>query len=120
MFSLTHEDALLPVDVVQDTQHAGRGLVATRQIRAGQLILLERAELVLETDDITEEKINNKIQELKPEIKEKFSSLYPTKELVMNSTKFTSNAVNIDTNKFGLFLTLAMVNHSCTPTAGDL
>jgi len=102
---------------IEDTQHAGRGLVAARQIRAGQLILLERAALLLETDDITEENINNKIQKLKPEIKEKFASLCPTKELAMNSTKFTCNAVNIDTNKFGLFLILAMVNHSCVPTA---
>ena len=35
-----------------------------------------------------------------------------------NCDKFTNNAVNIDECQYGLFLTIAMVNHSCIPNAG--
>ena len=33
--------------------------------------------------------------------------------------RFYNNAINTSGQQFGLFLTIAMVNHSCVPNAGE-
>ena len=60
---------------VQDIPGAGRGLVTRNKIKAGELILQESAQLVLEAEEIEEENISNKLKSLKPEDREKFASL---------------------------------------------
>ena len=105
---------------VQDIPGAGRGLVTRKMIKAGELILQEAAKMLLEAEDIEEQNISNKLKTLKPEDRDKFASLQGKTGAVMSPhcDKFTTNAVSIDNKQYGLFLTLAMLNHSCVPNAG--
>ena len=116
------QDARTDVINVQDIPGAGRGLVTRKMIKAGELILQEAAKMLLEAEDIEEQNISNKLKTLKPEDRDKFASLQGKTGAVMSPhcDKFTTNAVSIDNKQYGLFLTLAMLNHSCMPNAGIL
>ena len=116
------QDTRTDVTNVQDMPGAGRGLVTRKMIKAGELILQEGAQMVLEAEDIEEQNISNKLKTLKPEDREKFASLQGKTGAVVSPhcDRFTTNAVSIDNKQYGLFLTLAMLNHSCVPNAGKM
>ena len=99
----------------------GRGLVSNVPIPAGDLILQETASIVCTPEQIKETVITNKLSTLSQEKITIFANLQ-SKNLDAGTTpnreKFTNNAVSIDECQYGLFLTIAMVNHSCIPNAG--
>ena len=96
----------------------GRGLLTKRIVKAGELILEEKADVVLKTGDVNEEVLDTKLAKLSKDKLEMFHNLKGHKD--SNLSKFTSNGVQIGDEEFGLFLNIAMVNHSCIPNSGKL
>lgn len=105
---------------IQEISGKGRGLVARKIIKSGELIFKEKTEIVLKLEEVKEENMNNIFKSLKEENQTKFNNLKAKNDLEASPTKsaiFYNNAINIDEFQYGLFLTIAMVNHSCVPNA---
>jgi len=104
---------------IQDLPGKGRGLVTRKDVKSGNLILKEKAQILLKVDDVNEEKISEIVDNLKQENQTKFKYLKSKKENsgATSCDIFLNNAVHLDDGDCGVFLTIAMVNHSCTPNA---
>ena len=103
----------------QDIDGKGKGLVSRRNIKAGELICEDKAAFVLETGDIDRETVGQKYSGLGGERQRQFSDLSGKEGGDSLCDIFLNNAINTDGQQFGIFLTIARVNHSCCPNAGD-
>ena len=104
--------------VITTVGDKGQGVVATRAIKSGELICRERAAIVLRADAITEDNLQAKYEHLSADQKKHFGSLTAKSSACSHSDIFINNAINIDADNYGVFLTIARVNHSCDPNAG--
>ena len=102
---------------IEEVDDKGKGFVANRQICTGELIISERASLVLEVDQINEENTVEKYEKLSKEKQNSFNDLTTKNSFLKKSDIFLNNAVNINEDQFGVFLTVSRVNHSCDPNA---
>ena len=105
----------------------GRGLVATRTLNAGELVLSEKLFLKLDSSSAKDVSV---FQRLHPEIKEKLSKLScPAEDMVDFDTaepdkyfphcllkKFRLNRISLPgKSDTAVFETISMINHSCVP-----
>lgn len=104
--------------VITTVGHKGQGVVASRAIKPGELICRERAAIVLAADAITEDNLRAKYEHLSADQKKHFGSLTAKSSACTHSDIFINNAINIEADNYGVFLTIARVNHSCDPNAG--
>ena len=104
---------------VTEIETKGRGFVSNRIIKSGELILKENADLIIKIDDININFIDEKYQKFSQQQKQLFDQLR-SKNGTKNSKcdVFLNNAINIDTDNYGVFWNISMVNHSCSPNAG--
>jgi len=103
---------------IQEIEGKGRGLVATKSAESGSLIIKEKALLVLARDQATEAGVKSELSKLSKKDKNRIFGLRGKAE--GSSTvrdKFLNNAINTDGEDFGLFPTIAIINHSCCPNA---
>jgi len=134
------EDKSIQPIMVTEIPGKGRGLVAARDLKIGELIFYEKAlmtvDMVYENDKLSNETIDSmqkKIKQMPEEDKSKFLKLRYDEELnyTLNQTfKYFSisardslDGINIyyynsliDDCKM-LFLTVALMNHSCAPNS---
>ena len=105
---------------IKDFASKGKGLVALRKINSGELILCERASLVLQLKDVNNENVTNAFNQLPSEKQTKFLQLTSNKKGCDEPKKcdiFLNNAININYDVFGVFLDISRVNHSCDPNS---
>merc|ERR1719234_2141300 len=134
-----HKWNCLPV-MVTEIPGKGRGLVAARDLKMGELIFYEKAvmtvDMVYENGKLSNETIDSmqkKIKEMSEEEKSQFIKLRYDEELNYNlnqtfkylsiSARDSLDGINIyhynsliDDCKM-LFLTVALMNHSCAPNS---
>lgn len=109
-----------PVIAVREIVGRGRGLVVTREVTMGQLLLREEAALLLQQDQVSDTLVSSIVSEMGEKERDTFGTLLGKQGDNMVSSpsqKFYNNAINTSGQQFGLFLTIAMVNHSCVPNA---
>ena len=109
-----------PNFTIKDLISKGKGLVASRKINSGELIIGERASLVLHLRDINNETVTKAFNQLPKEKQSKFLQLTSKQECSFEPKKsdiFLNNAININDDVFGVFLEVSRVNHSCDPNA---
>ena len=94
-------------------------MVSRRNIKAGELICEDKAAFVLDSGDINRETVSQKYSALGGERQRQFSDLTGRERADSHCDIFLNNAINTDSQQFGIFLTIARVNHSCCPNAGD-
>ena len=105
--------------IISDIFNKGLGFISTREIRSGELIVEERAGMILAMGDINEDKISKKYKKLTTSGKKTFDSLsVKDDDRTKKCDIFLNNAINIFDDHYGLFWTIARVNHSCAPNAG--
>ena len=104
--------------MIKSVGDKGQGVVASRAIQPGELICRERAAIVLGADAITADNLRAKYEHLSADQKKHFGSLTAKSAACTHSDIFINNAINIDADNYGVFLTIARVNHSCDPNAG--
>merc|ERR1719391_1950719 len=102
---------------VQEIKGKGRGLVLTRAVEAGSLLVKEQALVVLRKDKVTEAEVEAKLSKLIENDKKRVADLCGKEGSLTARDKFLNNAINTKGEDFGLFPTIAMINHSCSPNA---
>ena len=97
-------------------------MVSRRNIKAGELICEDKAAFVLDSGDINRETVSQKYSALGGERQRQFSDLTSKTAGGEEYEIFLNNAINTDSDsesqQFGIFLTIARLNHSCCPNAG--
>jgi len=112
---VAHEDKVCKV---QDIEGKGRGLVLARIVEAGTLLVKEQALMVLRRDRVTEAEVQANLSKLTENDKRRIADLCGKEEGSSTARdKFLNNAINTKGEEFGLFPTIAMINHSCSPNA---
>ena len=115
------KDKTTPSFTIKDLIKKGKGLVASRKISAGELIICEKPCLVLQLKDINNDKVTKAFNHLPKEKQTKFLELTTSKETPADEPKksdiFLNNAINVNDDVFGVFLDVSRVNHSCDPNA---
>ena len=102
-----------------DLSNKGQGFLSTRKILSGELIIKERAGIILSMSEINEENMLKKYKKLTSSDKKTFDSLsVKDMERKEKCDIFLNNAINIFDNSYGIFWTIARVNHCCSPNAG--
>ena len=100
----------------------GKGFVSSRRIRAGELICKERAAFLLNTEEINREAVGRKYCSLSRDKQRELSDLSSKTGGREEYEIFLNNAINTDSDsdsqQFGIFPTIARLNHSCCPNAG--
>ena len=105
--------------IVSDISKKGQGFLSTRNISSGELIIKERAGIILSMSEISEESVLKKYRKLTSLDKKIFDSLsVKDTDRKRKCDIFLNNAINIYDDHYGIFWTIARVNHSCTPNAG--
>ena len=102
----------------EDIEGRGKGFVSSRKIRAGELICKERAAFLLNTEEINRENVGRKYCSLSRDRQRQLSDLSSKTGGGEEYEIFLNNAINTDSEQFGIFLTIARLNHSCCPNAG--
>ena len=96
--------------------------MSSRKIRAGELICKERAAFLLNTEEINRETVGRKYCSLSRDKQRQLSDLTSKTGAGEEYEIFLNNAINTDedsdSQQFGIFLTIARLNHSCCPNAG--
>ena len=107
----------------QDIEGRGKGFIASRKIEAGELICRERAAFILSTEEITRESVAREFSSLSRDRQSQLSDLTTKTGAGGQFEIFLNNAVNTDSDsgsqQFGIFSTIARLNHSCCPNAGN-
>jgi len=139
-----HKSNCHPV-VVAELKGRGRGLVATRQIQKGELVLAEQPAVVVQDGGdlaATGEKVKKQVSSLSPSLSAQFYRLTrkpgveelavqlkqaagtdPEKRLIADKVSanaretaiFLNNDIGADEDTKCLYLSLALTNHSCAP-----
>lgn len=120
-----HSENCVPV-MITEYEGKGRGLVASRDIKMGELILNDTAVItMLHPDDNSYEDnrkfLMDQIGKLTKDQKEQFYKLLPHNDYtnygILEELKiFAGNSKELDENE-RIFLNLALINHSCSPNA---
>ena len=105
--------------VSQDIDGKGKGFISSRTIKPGELICKEKAAFVLRRTEIDKENVSRKYAGLSRDKQRLFSDLKAKEAGGEVCDIFLNNAINTDEDQFGIFLTIARVNHSCSPNAGN-
>ena len=82
------------------------------------MICKEKAAFVLRSAKIDKENVKRKYRALSIEKQRLFDELKSKEDGGDVCDIFLNNAINTDDDQFGIFLTIARVNHSCCPNAG--
>lgn len=139
-----HKSNCHPV-VVAELKGRGRGLVATRQIKKGELVLAEQPAVVVQDGGdlaATGERVKKQVSSLSPSLSSQFYQLTrkpgveelaaqlsqaagrdPEKRLIADKVSanaretaiFLNNDIGADEDTKCLYLSLALTNHSCAP-----
>ncbi|XP_023323657.1 N-lysine methyltransferase SMYD2 [Eurytemora carolleeae] len=116
-----HKTSCRPVLQVQ-IENKGYGLVATRNIKEGELILSEMPVLILSKNekDRTSRNLEIQFQKLSKNVQKKILSLHDENREGEEERKlariFFSNAIDVNSEKSAaLYLTIPRINHSCSP-----
>ena len=105
--------------IISDILNKGQGFLSVREILCGELIIKERAGIILTMSEINEENILKKYRKLTSSDKKTFDNLsVKNMERKRKCDIFLNNAINIFDNHYGIFWTIARVNHCCSPNAG--
>jgi len=125
-----HKVQCFPVRVEQ-VEGRGRGIVATRDIKQGQVVMQDCAILTAERGTVTEPdnwaSLAAAVAKLTRADQDKFYALQPRQGLglvggeLLNVQIFTNNGIalaapGID-SRLGIFPSLSLINHSCSPNA---
>lgn len=103
---------------VDEIEGKGRGLVLARAVEPGSLLVQEQALMVLARDQVTDGEVGRKLSQMKEKEKKRIEDLCSKEEgSTTPKNKFLNNAINTEGEDFGLFPTIAMINHSCCPNA---
>lgn len=109
--------------MIKEIPGKGRGLVTTKLINAGELILKETAAFVLDIETFNDHLINETLKKLDDNTRKQFRNLR-AKENSNNENEpsgdkdiFYNNAIHMDGDSYGIFLNISLVNHSCMPNA---
>ena len=106
----------------QDIEGRGKGFISSRKIKAGELICKERAAFILNTEEISRDNVRREYSNLSRDKQRQFSDLTSKTGGGEEYEIFLNNAINTDSDsesqQFGIFLTIARLNHSCCPNAG--
>ncbi|GAA5916834.1 hypothetical protein JCM8208_006997 [Rhodotorula glutinis] len=111
--------AAAPFELV-DIPGKGKGLVATRNLKTGEQILVETPQIVLPAVECTEEAVAAAVAQLSPSDRVAFHSLALAdihEHLGPHHGRFMTNAFEYNM-KGGLCLVGARFNHSCAPNVG--
>jgi len=108
--------------LIKPVPEKGLGLVASRDIKPGQLVLSETALITArreQSDDITVNQARQIFRQVAiltvDQRKQMMSLCCVSKKSVLNV--FRNNCIYVDKIYSGLFLTLSRINHSCCPNS---
>ena len=105
--------------IISEIPNKGQGFLSTKEISSGELIIKERAGIILSMSEICEENVLKKYKKLTTSEKKSFDNLsVKDTDRKRKCDIFLNNAINIFDDHYGVFWTIARVNHSCSPNAG--
>ena len=107
--------------IISEIPNKGQGFLSSREILSGELIIRERAGIILSMSEISEENVLKKYKKLTSPDKKTFDNLsVKDTDLKQKCDIFLNNAINIFDDHYGIFWTIARVNHCCSPNSGRL
>ena len=107
--------------IISEIPNKGQGFLSTKKISSGELIIKERAGIILSMSEISEENVLKKYKKLTTSEKKSFDNLsVKDTDRKRKCDIFLNNAINIFDDHYGVFWTIARVNHCCSPNAGRL
>ena len=105
--------------IICEIPNKGQGFLSTKEISSGELIIKERAGIILSMSEISEENVLKKYKKLTTSEKKSFDNLsVKDTDRKRKCDIFLNNAINIFDDHYGVFWTIARVNHSGFPNAG--
>ena len=105
--------------IISEIPNKGQGFLSTKEISSGELIIKERAGIILSMSEISEENVLKKYKKLTTSEKKSFDNLsVEDTDRKRKCDIFLNNAINIFDDHYGVFWTIARVNHCCSPNAG--
>ena len=128
-----HKRLCMPV-IVKEMGAKGRGLVATKDMEMGTLIVKEKAAVKVRKgfqaamgDEAFGREIERQMSNLSKEEQEEFSKLTKNKKIMLDPfvpkkykeiiAIFENNSILSTENESDVFSTVSLLNHSCVPNA---
>ena len=107
--------------IISEIPNKGQGFLSSREILSGELIIRERAGIILSMSEISEENVLKEYKKLTSPDKKTFDNLsVKDTDSKQKCDIFLNNAINIFDDHYGIFWTIARVNHCCYPNSGRL